>query len=69
MFRGKIAAILGHVNIGEGVMVGANSACYPKISVGDWSTIGMCSSVMNNVPHKATYVGNPARIIYRKSES
>ena len=63
------AAILGHVIIGEGVMVGANSACYPKVRVGDWSTIGMCSSVMNNVPDRATFVGNPARIIYRKSET
>ena len=58
--------MLGNVKIGEGVLVGANSTCYPKIKVGDWATLGMCSAVMTDVNPSATIIGNIGKKAFGK---
>tara|TARA_Y100000590_G_scaffold425715_1_gene534007 strand:- start:275 stop:916 length:642 start_codon:yes stop_codon:yes gene_type:complete len=62
------AIILGHVNIGEGVFLGANSSCYPKIKIGCWSTISMCTPVIRDIPENVSVIGNPGKIIKKDND-
>ena len=60
-FIAGAAAVLSHVETGEGVFVGANSACFPGVKLGSWSTVGMCSAVMTDVAPNTTVIGNIAK--------
>ncbi len=52
--------ISGNVKTGKKVYFGTNSACKENINIESNVTIGMCSSVINNINESGTFVGNPA---------
>jgi acetyltransferase-like isoleucine patch superfamily enzyme len=54
---------LGRVNIGDNVMIGANSTILPGITIGDGAVIAAGSVVNRDVPAGAFVGGNPIRII------
>ncbi|MDR3355129.1 MAG: hypothetical protein LBO21_08830, partial [Synergistaceae bacterium] len=55
--------ILGGVNIGKSVYVGARSVIKENLNIGDYAMIGMGSVGVNSVADGNTVFGNPARII------
>ena len=60
------ATVLSHVEVGEGVFFGSNSSCFPRVKIGSWSTVGMCSAVMTDVKPGSTVIGNIARPAFEK---
>jgi sugar O-acyltransferase (sialic acid O-acetyltransferase NeuD family) len=62
-FIAPSASICGEVTIGDGVFVGTNATILPRLKIGNWATIGAGAVVFNDVPERATFVGNPARIL------
>ncbi|MCK0156859.1 NeuD/PglB/VioB family sugar acetyltransferase [Cellulophaga sp. F20128] len=61
--------LCGEVTIKEGAFIGANSVIIPKVTIGKWATVGAGSVVLENVPDYATVVGNPSRIITKKTKT
>jgi len=56
-------AVLGaNIQLKEGAYIGMNATVRENVVLGNWSTVGMGSVVLNNVSHKTTVVGNPAKI-------
>lgn len=55
---------LGPVEIGSGVMIGANSTILPGITIGDGAIVSAATLVHKDVPAGAFVGGNPMRIIY-----
>lgn len=55
--------ISGSCRIGFGAFVGANATVLPRLSVGDWATVGAGAVVTRDVPDYAVVVGSPARIV------
>lgn len=51
------------VRIGRNVWIGGGAILLPGINVGDDAVIGAGSVVTADVPHGATVVGNPARLL------
>jgi sugar O-acyltransferase (sialic acid O-acetyltransferase NeuD family) len=62
-FIAPSASISGEVTIGDGAYVGTNSTILPHLKIGNWATIGAGAVVFNDVPDRATFIGNPARIL------
>jgi sugar O-acyltransferase (sialic acid O-acetyltransferase NeuD family) len=65
------ARINGNVRLGEGVFVGSgavikNGDRENQIEVGNYSSIGAGSVVLNNVVSDSTVVGNPAKLISKR---
>ena len=56
-----------HPTIGSGVTVGAGAKVLGPITIGDRSKVGAGSIVLKDVPADCTVVGNPGRIVRRKS--
>jgi serine O-acetyltransferase len=56
-----------HPTVGDGVVLGANATVLGPVSVGDGATVGAAAVVLDDVPAGATAVGNPARIVERRS--
>lgn len=56
-----------HPTIGNGVTVGAGAKVLGPITIGDRSKVGAGSIVLKDVPPDCTVVGNPGRIVRRKS--
>ena len=56
-----------HPTIGSGVTVGAGAKVLGPITIGDRSKVGAGSIVLKDVPPDCTVVGNPGRIVRRKS--
>ena len=56
-----------HPTIGSGVTVGAGAKVLGPITIGDCSKVGAGSIVLKDVPPDCTVVGNPGRIVRRKS--
>jgi len=54
---------LGRVNIGNHVMIGANSTLLPGITIGDHAVVAAGSLVNRDVPPGAFVGGNPIRLI------
>jgi len=52
-----------HPTLGENVIVGSNACILGAIEIGDSARIGSGSVVIKPVPHDATVVGVPARVI------
>jgi serine acetyltransferase len=53
--------------LGNRVEVGCGASILGPITIGDGARVGAGSVVMQNVPAGATVIGNPARIVSRKS--
>ncbi len=58
-----------HPTLGKGVVVGAGAQVLGGFTVGDGARIGSNAVVVKPVPVGATVVGNPARIVEKKTES
>ncbi len=56
-----------HPTIGSGVTIGAGAKVLGPITVGDYSKIGAGAIVLKNVPPNCTVVGNPGRIVKKKT--
>lgn len=61
------ATLCGCVEIGEFSFIGAGAVILPRVKIGKNSIIGAGSVVIKDVPDFCTVVGNPARIIKRRS--
>lgn len=59
---------LGNVEIGSGVMIGANSTILPGVKIGDNAIVSAGTLVHKDVPEGAFVGGNPMKIIYTKEE-
>ena len=47
--------------IGNGVLIGANVTLMPGFSIGDFSIIGACSQIRDNIKVNEIWFGNPAK--------
>lgn len=56
-----------HPTIGNGVTIGAGAKVLGPITVGDHSKIGAGAIVLKAVPPNCTVVGNPGRIVRKKT--
>jgi len=52
----------GPIYVGHHVVIYLNSVVLPGVTIGDYSTVGAASLVLNDVPDHCLAVGNPARI-------
>ncbi|MEH7547245.1 acyltransferase [Neobacillus vireti] len=59
---------LGNVEIGNEVMIGANSTILPGIMIGDGAIVSAGTLVHKDVPPGCFVGGNPMRVIYTKEE-
>ncbi|WP_246942617.1 acyltransferase [Bacillus pinisoli] len=59
---------LGDVEIGDEVMIGANSTILPGVKIGDGATVSAATLVNRDVPPGSMVGGNPMRVIYTKEE-
>jgi acetyltransferase-like isoleucine patch superfamily enzyme len=59
---------LGNVEIGNEVMIGANSTILPGVKIGDRAVVAAGTVVHKDVPEGCFVGGNPMRIIYTKEE-
>ncbi|MDQ0159622.1 acyltransferase [Alkalibacillus salilacus] len=59
---------LGNVNIGDDVMIGANTTILPGVTIGDGAIVSAATLVHEDVPAGAFVGGNPMQIIYTKEE-
>ncbi len=59
---------LGDVEIGSGVMIGANSTILPGVKIGDGAIVSAATLVHKDVPAGAMAGGNPMRIIFTAEE-
>jgi sugar O-acyltransferase (sialic acid O-acetyltransferase NeuD family) len=55
--------VSGHAHFGRCVHVGTGSAVIPKVSIGEYSTLGAGSVVTKDIPPYCTAVGVPAKPI------
>lgn len=60
--------IMSPVHIGRHVIIGANSAVMPGVSIADGCSIGALSLVHRDTEAWGIYVGSPARRIRRRSD-
>lgn len=60
--------MLGKVEIGNDVFIGANSTVLPGVTIGDGAIIGANSLVSHDVPANMVYAGNPAKQIMTTEE-
>jgi len=58
-----------NIIIGENVWIGAGSIILPGVTVGDNTIIGAGSVVTKTMPPNSICVGNPAKVIKRRSEN
>lgn len=56
-----------HPTIGNRVTIGAGAKVLGSITVGDDSKIGAGAIVLKNVPDNSTVVGNPGRVVQKKT--
>lgn len=59
---------LGDVEIGDEVLIGANSTILPGVTIGDGAIVSAGTLVHKDVPAGAFVGGNPMTIIYTKEE-
>lgn len=56
-------ALAGNVKVGEGTHIGIGACVIQGIKIGKWATIGAGTVIINDIPDRATVVGNPGKII------
>jgi UDP-3-O-[3-hydroxymyristoyl] glucosamine N-acyltransferase len=61
------AEVSGSVRIGERAWVGPNASILEGVKIGDDAFIGLAAVVLRDVAPNVTVVGNPARVLERKS--
>lgn len=66
-FIGPGAIICGEVRIGAGSFIGAGAIIREGVSITPGTTVGMGAVVTASISEPATYAGNPARKIDKKS--
>ncbi|WP_078543934.1 acyltransferase [Litchfieldia alkalitelluris] len=59
---------LGDVEIGDEVMIGANSTILPGVKIGNHAIVSAGTLVHKDVPEGCFVGGNPMRVIYTKEE-
>lgn len=59
---------VGDVNIGDKVMIGANSTILPGVTIGDGAVVAAGTVVHKNVEAGTFVGGNPMQIIYTEEE-
>lgn len=59
---------LGPVEIGNEVMIGANSTILPGVKIGDGAIVSAATLVHKDVPAGAFVGGNPMRVIYTQEQ-
>ncbi|MCF6410223.1 acyltransferase [Pseudalkalibacillus salsuginis] len=59
---------LGNVNIGDEVMIGANSTILPGVTIGEGAVVSAGTLVHKDVEPGSFVGGNPMRLIYTKQE-
>lgn len=59
---------LGHVTIGDEVLIGANATILPGVTIGDGAIVSAGTLVNKDVPAGAFVGGNPMQLIYTKEE-
>lgn len=59
---------LGHVTIGDEVLIGANATILPGVTIGDGAIVSAGTLVNKDVPAGAFVGGNPMQLIYTKAE-
>ncbi len=57
------AIINARVEVGLGVYVGSNASVLPDLAVGDWTTIGACSMVLQSVASGSMVMGVPGKAL------
>ena len=63
------AIINARVEVGVGVYVGSNASVLPDLEVGDWSTVGACSMVLQNVPSGSMVMGVPGKALQMRKDN
>ena len=58
-----------HPKVGRDVLIGAGTSVLGNISIGDGAKVGAGSVVLQPIPHGATAVGAPAKVVGRALES
>jgi acetyltransferase EpsM len=61
------AVVGANVDIGRAVHVGTNATIREKVKIGDFSLIGTGSVVLHDVEENSIVVGNPARLLRKKT--
>ncbi|MFC7321925.1 acyltransferase [Halobacillus campisalis] len=59
---------LGDVEIGDAVMIGANTTILPGIKIGDGAIVSAGTVVHKDVPEGTFVGGNPMKLIYTKAQ-
>lgn len=59
---------LGPVEIGDEVMIGANTTILPGVKIGDGAIVSAATLVHKDVPAGTFVGGNPMRVIYTKEQ-
>ncbi|QHS23252.1 acyltransferase [Virgibacillus sp. MSP4-1] len=59
---------LGKVEIGDEVMIGANSTILPGVRIGDHAIVSAGTVVHKDVPAGSFVGGNPMQVVYTKEE-
>lgn len=57
------AVVGANVHVGKGVHIGSNATIREKVSIGDYSLVGIGAVVVDDVPENTIVVGNPARVL------
>lgn len=60
--------ISGNVTIKERAFIGVQAAVLQGVTIGSDSIVGMCSTVLTDLPDGCTAVGSPAKIIARRAK-
>lgn len=56
------STVLGKVQIGEGVWIGAGAIVLPGVTIGENAVIGAGSIVTKSIPANAIAIGNPCKV-------
>ncbi len=58
------AVLNARIVLEDGVYIGTNASILPDLKIGEWSTIGLNSGVVQDIPAGATAMGVPAELIF-----